>query len=85
MRYLVVLIDTINKLRVVEFSIEAVLHEQLLVRTLLHDIPLANNKNYICLSDRTQTMSDNEARSSFERFAHRFLHERFGVRIAEAR
>lgn len=64
-----------------EFGIEAVLREQLLMRALLHDIPLANNKNYICLPDRTQTMSDNEARSPFERFAHRFLHERFGVRI----
>ena len=51
-RYLIVLIDAINKLRVVEFSIEAVLREQLLMRALLHDIPLANNKNCLIVLKR---------------------------------
>ena len=71
----------ILKLRIVKVCIEAVCREQFFVISLLDDISVFHNKNQIRITNRGQSMRNNEACSAFHQDIQGLLHLDFGSAV----
>ena len=61
------------KLAVIDLSIKAVLCQQLFVLSFFYNMPVAHNKDHICLADSRKTMGNNKAGPSFHHLGKGFL------------
>ena len=68
----------ILKLRIVKVCIEPILRKQLVMVALLDDVSVFHDENQIRITNRGQSMRNNEACSAFHQVIHGFLDLDFG-------
>lgn len=67
-----------DKLAVVEILVESAFCHQFFMGSLLDDASVFHDKDFVCISDRGQTMCNDEAGTTFHQAVKCFLDHEFG-------